>query len=220
MITQRTIVQQNDFKMIGQLAVHCDKEKLLIAITEAQDFDLSELFCDWWASFEVIFQMGDFNEDFNSDFSRYIEEYSELFNPDIDVVEQSVFWDNLMNGGNYTDCKGRQKKHFGMKRIICYYAYSRYVLLNGFNDTATGMKEKTNSFSIPKSLRELEQFAEKYRNMGYEAYKRTLDFLCQNTEKIKFTDSDCKGCGCAFNCDNTQSSTKGFGFRSRIISNH
>ena len=42
------IINQSDFDCIGQVAKHCDLQKLCVAINEAQDFDLSELFCDFW----------------------------------------------------------------------------------------------------------------------------------------------------------------------------
>lgn len=217
MINTVSLVTLNDFKKgnVGQLSNSCDKEKLSIAIQEAQDFDLRELFCGWWDDFEIIFKGRDFNIDFNDDFNSF----SLLFKDSVkslDPVEQSVLFDSLMNGGTYTSCNGKTKAHFGIKRIVCYYAYSRYLLLNGFNDTPSGMVQKTNSFSIPKPLKEIESFSNKYRNMGLESFKRTLDFLCHHSEEFSFGHKECGVCECASGCG-TKTNTKGFGFRTSVI---
>lgn len=183
------LVEQKDFDCVGEVAIHCDPKKLCIAIDEAESFDLANLFCDFWP---------DIVEMFKSDERSEVEEL-------------------LIEGGDYEGCNGKTKHHYGIRRILVYYAYARYCLINNFNDTPNGSVSKTNDFSIPKSIKELEYFSEKYRNMGYESFKRTLDFICHNRDSFEGAKClDCKICGCGCDaCGGTKA--KGFGYRSKNI---
>lgn len=44
-------LSRNDFIDIGDIANHCDLNKLSIAINEASEFDLDELFADFGVMF-------------------------------------------------------------------------------------------------------------------------------------------------------------------------
>lgn len=170
------MIAQQDFTCIGQVAKHCDNEKLCIAIQEALDFELNELFCE-----EIMIEALQHEND----------------------TDENSFWYKLWNGTEYQNACGKTKKHFGLKRIWVYYAYSRYVMINGYNDTPTGFKQKTNDFSLPTPIKELNYFEQKYRDMGYSAFKKTRDFICQNKEQfsqeIKIECEPC-GCGCSDTC--------------------
>ena len=168
-----------DFQCIGQVAQHCDTQKLCIAINEAKDFDLMELFC----------------ED---------ERISEAFEH---CEDTSGEWFELWNGGSYTNKCGKKKTHFGLKRVWVYYAYSRYIMINGYNDTPTGFKQKTNDFSLPTPIKELQFFEQKYRDMGFTAFKKVLDFINKDS-------GTCEKCECE-KCDGNV--TTKTGFKSKII---
>lgn len=176
-------LEQADFECVGQIAKHCDNDKLCIAIDEAKTFDLNPLLCEMYPSV---------NENWDS---------------------EDEIWTDLIDGSDYTDCKGRTKSHLGVKRVLIYYAYSRYLFLNGFNDTPNGSVRKTNNFSIPTPLAEVKTFADKYRDMGFEAFKGVKDFLCRNASDYEdFNSNNCSGCGCyGSECGGTK--IKGYGFR-------
>jgi hypothetical protein len=181
------LLTRTDFYGIGDIANHCDLNKLNIAINEAEDFDMDGLFCDFWQDI--------------------IDNW----------VSEDPNWVNLIDGGEYEGCNGT-RKHAGIKRIWAYYAYSRYVILNGFNDTPSGLVSKTNQFSIPTPLKELQAYSDKYRNMGKLTYEKTLSYLCKNSSDFEnFNTYDCKGCGCGGNCGKTKTNTKGFGLSSSIV---
>ena len=177
------LLLQSDFNCIGDVAKHCDLEKLCIAENEAIQFDLAQLFCDNW---------------------------DEIYNTFVEVNEGSDDVDkiNLINGGTYLGCGEKERKHDGIRGILTRYAYARYVTINGYSDTASGLKTKTNEFSMPVPLKELEQFADKYRNMGLILFKKTKNYMdCK--------DGNC-GCGCSVGkCDGTKA--KGYGFKSKNI---
>lgn len=194
---------QNDFECVGMVAKHCDFSKLCIAEDESINFDLSGLFCDFWEQIKTYWEEVDV---FDAD-------------PESTEPEDYELKKNLIYGGSFLGCNNSQSNHLGIKRILVYYTYARYVIINGFNDTPVGVVQKTNDFSIPKTIKELELFADKYRTMGYESFKKTLNFICHNrTVFSDFNHKDCSKCGYA--CERCKGGTKakGYGIKSSIIS--
>ena len=175
---------QSDFQNIADVAIHCDQRKLNQAIREAQDYDLEELFCDFW---NVIVTNWD-NEAYKT----------------------------LIDGGVYEGCKGN-RSFAGVKKILALYTYSRYIIINNFNDTPNGNVSKNNDFSIPKTIKELEFMADKYRSMGYKEYEKATAYLCKNKDSFAdFEGYDCKSCGCNGICG-SKTSVKGYGISGSII---
>lgn len=181
------LIQKSDYAGIGQIANHCDLAKLTIATNEAEDFDLEGLFCDFW-------------EDIKEHFSDPLEEP----------------WKALIDGGEFEGCNGKTRSFKGIKKLIAYYGYARYIILNSFNDTPNGNVSKTNDFSIPKPLKELEYVADRYRSMGFQEFKKIMAYLCLNKELFEFESNECKPCGCNGICGN-KTKAKGYGFSGRII---
>ena len=164
-------LEQADFTCIGDVAKHCDNAKLCIAIDEAKIFDLQPLLCDLY---------GDVVENWES---------------------ESEPWKTLIEGGTYEGCNGKDKTFLGVKRVFVYFAYARYIMLNGWNDTPNGSVQKTNPFSIPKPLAELEGFSNKYRNFGFKTWKGVENYLCLNRDLFdNFNPKNCRACGCNENC--------------------
>lgn len=194
---------QSDFNCVGNVAIHCNLPKLCIAEDEAIIFDMNQLFCDFWIDIVKYW--------------KEVDDYDK--NP---IGEKPLNYDlnkNLIYGETFTGCNGNTSNHLGIKRTLIYYAYSRYITINGFTDTANGGVTKTDEFTIPKTIKELEMFADKYRTMGYESYKMTLKFLCHNRDVYTdFNHKDCKKCGCECEGCKGQTKAKGYGFKSSIIS--
>ena len=218
---EENIINKNDFDCIGQVAKHCDNDKLCISISEAQEFDLSGLFCDFWQYIlSVVQELKDYDAllliynnavtacDSDQTCIDGLTVPTEPDNYDLKV--------NLICGGEYAGCNEKIRTHKGVKRILVYYAYSRYLLINGFNDTPSGSVTKTNDFSIPKPLKEIQSFADKYRTMGYESFKKTVAFICNNKDVFTEFSGDCGTCGCGGSCEKS-TKAKGYGFRSSII---
>lgn len=189
----------NQYKCLGVLAKHCDQSKLCIAENEASNFDLADLFCDfWWDIVEIAKEV----EIYDSD-------------PETEMPENYQEKKALLEGGYYVDCNQKNRPFEGVYKILAYYSYSRYSILNGFNDTPNGLVQKTNEFSIPKTLKELEQFADKYREMGLIAFNRTVKYICSKKEIFDYKNCQ-KECGCENNdCGGTKA--KGYGFKAKNI---
>lgn len=164
------------------MAKHCNNQKLCIAVNEAVEFDLSNLFCHFKE--DIVSHWNDVTGDFNE----------------------------LINGGTYTDCNGNQVSFLGVKRMLIYYAYARYVIINNFDDTPNGGVTKTNEFSIPKPLKELQVISNRYRAMSKQIYETLIKpYLCLNKDKfVNFDSSKCDACGCGNGCDKGEN-TKGYG---------
>lgn len=191
-------LQPQQYSYIGILAKHCDLSKLCVAEKEASNFDLSELFCDFWSEIEAI----------ESEIRLYDLSIDPLKVIPVNYTEKK----SLLNGGYYLGCDDKNRPFEGVYTILAYYSYSRYVILNGFSDTPNGLVQKTNEFSIPKSLKELEQFASKYRDMGKTSFERTVHFICKNSEIFDYEHCPANGCGCgSTKCGGTKA--KGYGFR-------
>lgn len=195
-------LQHSQYNCIGIVAKHCDLSKLCVAQNEASNFDLAELFCDFWVDIEQI------NDE--------IIAYDLLPEP---KPEKPVNYDQkkaLLEGGNYTDCGDKSRPFEGIYKILAYYSYARYVMLNGFNDTATGLVQKTNEFSIPIDQKALNSFSDKYRNMGLISFERTQRFICKNKDIFEYSHCPKDNCGCGSDkCGGTKA--KGYGLRSRNI---
>lgn len=190
------------YNCTGILAIHCDLSKLCVAENEASNFDLSELFCDFWVEIEQI--------------NIEIIAYDNAEEPKPPIPDNYTEKKALLDGGNYTDCGGKLRPFEGIYKIMAYYSYSRYVMLNGFNDTPTGLVQKTNEFSIPIDQKALNNFADKYRNMGLISFERTQRYICQNTNIFDYTHCPKDKCGCGSDkCGSTKA--KGYGFRSSNV---
>jgi len=190
----------SQYNCIGIVAKHCDLSKLCVAEDEASNFDLAELFCDFWITIEQI--------------DTKVQAY--IANPELPIPENYDEKYALLYGGIYLDCSQKQRPFDGIYKILTYYSYSRYIVLNGYSDTPNGLVQKTNEFSIPKSLKELELFADKYRTMGKISFDRTVRYICQNSEIFDYSHCPKDKCGCGYeNCGSTKA--KGYGFKSRNV---
>ncbi len=144
-----------------------------------------------------------------------------IFGTFIDEIETNwnsvdAKWTNLIGGSTFTK-GGKTIKHYGLKDVLKYYAYSRYLLINGFNDTPNGSVSKSNPFSVPKPLKEVESYSLKYRAMGRQLLSNTLEFICENRADYPVFQTDaCKSC--AEVSDRVNTTTTGAGFNSKTIS--
>lgn len=203
---------QQDYNCIGQVAQHCDNEKLCIAENEALDFDLSKLYCSFW--FDVL----EIWEEVNAYILAVAECESDpdCTTPPVEPIDYDLKY-NLIFGGEYLNCNGKTRTHKGVKMVLIYYSYARYTMENQVSDTASGLVKKNNDFSTNVDYKELKDRSDKYRNFGLSTYDNTLHFLCANKSTFDWFDAkECGYCGCGSEkCSGTQS--KGYGFKSSNI---
>jgi hypothetical protein len=212
---ENILIEQNDFACVGEVARHCDLKKLCIGIGEAQEFDLSNLFCDFCTVILDIWQEIELYQEALAEYQACVDEGGEeCIEPE--APEDYELKLNLICGGTFEGCNGKTRNHLGVKRILVYYSYARYVLINSMNDTPNGGVTKTNDFSIPIAQKDLEKISDRYRTMGYESYKKTLNFICTNKEDLGY-EGKCGGCGCGDDDCRRETKAKGYGFNGSII---
>lgn len=68
-----------------------------------------------------------------------------LFNK---IVANPDAYDDLLNGGIY-EHKGISYTNYGLKMVLAYFAYSRYVMFSSAIDTPFSLTEKLNDNSRP-----------------------------------------------------------------------
>lgn len=161
---------QSDFTEVGNVAKHCNLEKLQIAINEAILFDLKPLLCDLFYDVEENWE------------------------------EESGEWFDLISPKEFEGCNDRKKSHQGLKNVLIRYSYARYVIINNFDDTPNGGVSKSNQWSIPKQYNDLKQVSDRYRSMGYDMWKEVEAYICLNRDTYDADYFDCKSCGCNGKC--------------------
>lgn len=163
-------LNKEDFYPIGQVAKHCNLEKLQIAINEAILFDLKPLLCGLF--YEV-------NENWN---------------------DTEGIWFDIIEPLEFEGCNDRPRSHQGLKNVLIRYAYARYLIINATDDTPNGTVNKTNEWSIPKPFADIKQNSERYRNMGFDLWKEVEEYICIAKGVYVNADFDCKSCGCNGKC--------------------
>lgn len=140
-----------DLKEIGQISRNCDIEKLNIAEMEAFNFDLTPL----------------------------IDCYSiEISN---NWQEKEGVWFNVINPNTFDnkDCKNCGY-HKGLKSVLAYFTFARYMILNEFNDTPNGNVSKSNDFSFPTNYKALKDRADMYREMAKYTMEGVVNYMRVN----------------------------------------
>lgn len=191
-----------DFACVGMVTASCNQAKICIAIDDALLFDVEPLLCT----------------SFMSDVFAKWQEILSL--PVGDPIPDSLKpWQALIFGSEYNNCNGKLQRQLGVKRLWTYFAYAGYIILNPFDDTPNGLKYKTNEFSMPVGIKDLNSLSTSYKNKGLEAYKSIKEYLCINKDFFTTFDAcDCHlSCGCIGACSCGSTKKVGAGFRMRNI---
>lgn len=107
---------------------------------------------------------------------------------DFDSIPSLSKYSNLLNGSTYT-INSKSYTHEGLKPVLVYYAYSRYIINKNDNDTAYGLVQKKNEFSEPSNDKALTRKSD-YANSIANAYlDSVISFL--NYSKYPFWKNNC-----------------------------
>ena len=165
-----------DFEIV-EVANHCDYTKLNISINEALSFELPEILCEYY---------------------ELVKDAFEAENP---TKEQTL----ILEGATYS-CGRVTKRYLGAKDMLVYYSYANYLMNSVMNDTGLGFVKKTDQYSLPTPYKDVKEFVNKNRNMGFAIVKQLKEYLCHvpNLTTSYGLKLDCH-CGCADgNCDFTE----------------
>ena len=168
-------LNKSEFAGFGQVATHCDINKLTQAINEAAEFDMKPLLCDLYWEVEAAWDDSGSDDDLG----------------------------DLINGGTYENCNDVEVTHKGLRKMLVYYAYARYLYINQTTDTATGMVTKQRDFSLPLSEKDLSSQESRYKNMGYAIWKDIQAFICKKGSDVfpNYNFTKCPDdCACGGSC--------------------
>ncbi len=128
----------------------------------------------------------------DNDFNAYIEEAQEfdllpllgeeLYNALLSNVN-TPSWDILINGGVYSFEK-KEYRHSGIKKVLSYFTYARYILKSNIQDSSFGFVQKKTPHSEPLSLEERRNFYYKYREDANTLMDRVKSYI-NRTELFK-----------------------------------
>lgn len=140
------LIDINDILEYKPLSINTNEAKKISPfIQEAQEFDVSPFLGD--AFYMAI------EDDFNA--SPSLQDFYDLF-----------------NGSTYT-YSGKEYRHKGLKAVLVYYAYARYVANAHTNQTAFGVVQKNSDHSTAVSEKTIERLVNQ-ANAGAEKYKNDL----------------------------------------------
>ena len=86
---------------------------------------------------------------------------------------------NLLNEFEYT-FDGVTYKNPGLKKVLCIYAYSRYILFGSFTDTAFGFVQKSNQDSTPVGDSQKRNIYTQERNTAFNYWCEVEKFINRN----------------------------------------
>jgi hypothetical protein len=195
-------IKSTDFACTGMVTASCNLNKLCISIEDAYIFDIEPLLCTGFMT-------------------DVMAKWTEILNlPTGDPIPESLKkWYDLIFGSTYQNCNDKMNRHLGIKLMWVYYSYSNYIILNPFDDTPNGLKYKTNEWSSPVPIKDLNGLSISYKNKASEAYKSIKEFLCLNKDFFTTFDScNCHlYCGCIGSCSCGKSKKVNTGFRYKSI---
>lgn len=136
------LISISDIKSLKTISVNIDAEKKLNPfILEAQQFELKKLMGNAF--------------------------YLEFMNDFLESPSLPTYY-NLFNGSDFTYC-GKTIRHEGLKTVLAYLSYARYVLNSNVEATATG--------TVHKKTEESEHVSEKTIQRLYDqAYAGAMEY--------------------------------------------
>jgi len=96
----------------------------------------------------------------------------------------------LLNGKEYED-NGVSIQFQGLKPVIVYFAYARYLLVANVQATATGFTQKLNDMSQPIDSRTRTAMIQDAQSIANSYFQRVLTYLNKNKNLFPFWKQGC-----------------------------
>jgi hypothetical protein len=98
----------------------------------------------------------------------------------------------LLDGAEFENADGYTVKHQGLRYVMAYYIYARYVIESMVNDTYTGqiMKSRDDGQTLSTGL--LKTMQQEARNMANREWSLILDFLNLKVDDYPYWKSNAK----------------------------
>lgn len=111
--------------------------------------------------------------------------YNDLIRNYTDIKYQT-----LLNGGSYV-YNNTTYTNVGLKSVIVFYAYARYVLMGSQTDTPFGYIEKTTSDSVRVSEGGKKNMFKENQNIAFNYWENVRHFLDRNSSDYPLWEDNC-----------------------------
>jgi hypothetical protein len=88
-----------------------------------------------------------------------------------------VNYTDLLDGSTFVNCTGETITHKGLRYVIAYLNYAKWIGESFLNDTATGVTQKIRPDSEKVSAGELRKLQNEYREIAFNAFKLTQQYI-------------------------------------------
>lgn len=121
---------------------------------------------------------------------------------------QAPAYQKLIHGETYTDSDQNEIEFKGLKSVLVYFAYARYILRGGVVDTGFGFVQKKTEFSDPISDKEKRDLRDKSRQDAMAYWKECEIYLNEKIETFPVWKKCVESCGCNGNTSNNSRKIK------------
>ncbi len=121
----------------------------------------------------------------DEEFNKYVEEAQEfdlrpIVNEDFfnSLLENSTnpAWQELLEEGVY-EYRDKRYRHSGLKKVLSYFAYSRYILKRNITDSSHNFVIKKTPHGEPLSAEERRDFYYRYQKDAHTLFDNVKIFL-------------------------------------------
>ncbi len=121
----------------------------------------------------------------DKDFNRYIEEAQEFdlrplicedFFNSLLINHATPAWHELLEESKY-EYQGKHYQHSGLKKVLAYFSYSRYILKHNITDSSHNFVIKKTPHAEPLSLEERRDFYYRYQADANTLFDNVKTFL-------------------------------------------
>jgi hypothetical protein len=148
------LITLTDIRSIKSISLNLNQDKELVPnIIEAQEYDLRPILGD-----NFFLDLVD----------------------DLTASPSLVLYSDLWNGSEYT-YGGERYKHEGIKTVLAYHAYARYLSGANIQSTATGFVHKTNQYSERVDDKSISRLIAQARSAAQVSESRVREFLNRNS---------------------------------------
>jgi hypothetical protein len=123
--------------------------------------------------------------------NNYAQIASEVESLEVDKLLGSAFYQavsatpanytSLLAETEFTRADGSKIKHKGLKYVIAYLNYAKYIGESHVTATATGLRQKTTPDSEHASTGEIKRLQQEYREIAFNAFNLIREYLSLNT---------------------------------------
>lgn len=98
----------------------------------------------------------------------YYDVLSNINNPD---------YQNLIKGSTFTASDGIEKEQYGLKAVLVYFSWSRYILKSAVVDTSFSVVQKTNTWSEPIGQSTKRDIRDESRQIAFKHWEIVKEYL-------------------------------------------